>query len=160
MVDTLVLGGVERLPRDERRREPGALWLWWHGPEEMTPVLDTIRRFDLDRAFRFLKQTTGWIPPSGAPFRAGRPLELAGGGRLHAALRLARIRVADLRPPRERCYDEGRPTPVRVHGGVSSLLAQVSTPAKAPKPCGKSPGRPKGRLSGRAKRYPAINTAA
>jgi hypothetical protein len=29
-------------------------------------------------------------------------------------------------------------------------------PAKPPKPCGRSPSRPKGRLSGRAKRYPAI----
>src|SRR5215203_450942 len=88
--------------------------------------------------------------------RAGR----GGGGRLHTQLRLARARVADLRLPWERRYDAGRLTPVRVHRVVSSLLAELGTPAKAPKPCDRSPGRPKGRLSGRAKRYPAIKTAA
>jgi hypothetical protein len=49
---------------------------------------------------------------------------------------------------------------VRVHRVVSALLAELGTPAKPPKPCGRSPGRPKGRLSGRAKRYPAVKKAA
>ena len=40
------------------------------------------------------------------------------------------------------------------------LLVEVGTPARAPKPCGRSPGRPRGRLSGRAKRYPALKKAA
>jgi hypothetical protein len=39
-------------------------------------------------------------------------------------------------------------------------LPELSTPAKPPKPCGRSPGRPKGSLSGRAERYPAIRKAA
>jgi hypothetical protein len=73
----------------------------------------------------------------------------------YAQLRLARVRVADQRLPWERRYDWGRPTPVRVHRVVSALLAHIGMPANAPKPCGKSRGRPKGRLSGRAKRYPA-----
>jgi hypothetical protein len=51
---------------------------------------------------------------------------------------------SDLRLPWERRYDAGRLTPVRVHRVVSSLLVQKGTPAKAPKPCGRSPGRPKG----------------
>jgi hypothetical protein len=75
-------------------------------------------------------------------------------------LRLARARVADLRLPWMRRYDPGRLTPVRVHRVVSSLLAELGTLAKAPKLCGRSPGRPKGRLSGRAECYPAIKTAA
>ncbi|HVI70277.1 MAG TPA: hypothetical protein VM656_02175, partial [Pyrinomonadaceae bacterium] len=78
----------------------------------------------------------------------------------YTQLRLARACVADMRLPWERRYDRGRLTPVRVHRVVSSLLVEMGTPAKAPKPCGRSPGRPKGRLSGRAKRYPAIKTAA
>ena len=34
------------------------------------------------------------------------------------------------------------------------------TPASAPQPCGRSPGRPQGRRSGCATRYPALNKAA
>jgi WD40-like Beta Propeller Repeat len=63
----------------------------------------------------------------------------------YTQLRLAHERVADLRLPWERRYDAGRLTSVRVHRAVSSLLVELGTPAKAPNPCGRSPGRPKGR---------------
>src|SRR5215216_3586901 len=162
VVGTLILVEVERLPRGERRREPRVLWLWWHGEGE--PDLDLlrrsyVRRFDLEHTFRFLKQSMGWSTP-----RVRRPdqadrwtwLVLAA----FTQLRLARACVADMRLPWERRYDTGRLTPVRVHRVVSALLAHVGTPAKPPKPCGRSPGRPKGRLSGRAERYPAIKRAA
>jgi DDE superfamily endonuclease len=164
VVGTLILVEVERLPRGERRREPRVLWLWWHGPEGTTPDLDLIwrsyvRRFDLEHTFRFLKQSMGWTTPRVRhPEQADRWSWLVVAA--YTQLRLARTCVADLRLPWERRYEPGRLTPVRVHRVVSSLLAEMGTPAKAPKPCGRSPGRPKGRLSGRAKRYPAIKTAA
>jgi hypothetical protein len=49
-----------------------------------------VRRFDLEHTFRFLKQSMGWATPrvgdaEGTPPRAGRPMELAGRGGLHAA---------------------------------------------------------------------------
>ncbi len=75
-------------------------------------------------------------------------------------LRLARPCVEDRRLPWERHYDPGRLTPIRVHRVVSALLMELGTPARPPKPCGRSPGRPKGRLSGRAKRYPALKKTA
>jgi hypothetical protein len=75
-------------------------------------------------------------------------------------LRLAGGCVADRKLPWERRYDPGRLRPVRVHRTVSALLGHLGTPAKPPKPCGRSPGRPKGRLSGRAERYPAIKKSA
>jgi DDE superfamily endonuclease len=164
VVGTLILVEVERLPRGERRREPRVLWLWWHGPEGTAPDLDLlwrsyVRRFDLEHTLRFLKQSMGWTTPQVRhPEQADRWswLVLAA----YTQLRLARERVADQRLPWERRYDRGRLTPVRVHRVVSALLVQMGTPAKAPKPCGRSPGRPKGSLSGRAKRYPAIKTAA
>jgi DDE superfamily endonuclease len=164
VVGTLILVEVERLPRGERRREPRLLWLWWHGPEGTTPDLDLIwrayvRRFDLEHTLRFLKQDMGWTTPRVRhPEQADRWSWLVVAA--YTQLRLARSCVADLRLPWERRYDRGRLTPVRVHRVVSSLLVELGTPAKAPKPCGRSPGRPKGRLSGRAKRYPAIKTAA
>jgi hypothetical protein len=61
----------------------------------------------------------------------------------YTQLRLARACVADMRLPWERRYDTCRLTPVRVHRVVSSLLVELGTPAKAPKPCGRSPGGPK-----------------
>lgn len=161
---TLVLVEVERLPRGERRREPRVLWLWWHGPEKATPDLELIwrsyvRRFDLEHTFRFLKQTLGWITPRVRhPEQADRWTWLVVAA--FTQLRLARTCVADRRLPWERRYDTGRLTPVRVRRVVSALLAELGTPAKPPKPCGRSPGRPKGRLSGRAKRYPAIKKSA
>ena len=164
VVGTLILVEVERLPRGERRRKPRVLWLWWHGPEGTAPDLDLIwrsyvRRFDLEHTFRFLKQSMGWSTP-----RVRHPEQADLWSWLVVAaytqLRLARERVADLRLPWERRYDPGRLTPVRVHRVVSSLLAEMGTPAKPPKPCGRSPGRPKGRLSGRAKRYPALKSGA
>lgn len=165
VVGTLVLVEVARLPRGERRRKPRVLWLWWAGPEEIAPELKLIwhayvRRFDLEHTFRFLKQTFGWTSPRVRhPEQADRwPwLVLAA----FTQLRLARGCVADQRLPWERRYEASRLTPVRVRRGVLALLVEVGTPAKPPKPCGRSPGgRPKGRLSGRAKRHPAIKKGA
>ncbi len=160
---TLVLVEVERLPRGERRRDPRVLWLWWHGPDGTTPDLDLLwrayaRRFDLEHTFRFLKQTLGWTTPRMRhPEQADRWTWLVLAA--FTQLRLARACVADRRLPWERRYASGRLTPCRVHRAVSSILPQLGTPAKPPKPCGRSPGRPKGRLSGRAKRYPAVKKA-
>jgi hypothetical protein len=157
---TLILVEVERLPRGERRREPRVLWLWWHGPEGTAPDLNLlwrayVRRFDLEHTFRFLKQTLGWSAPRVRhPEQADRWTWLILAA--FAQLRLARGCVADRRLPWERRYDPGRLTPIRVHRAVSAFLGHLGTPAKPPKPCGRSPGRPKGRLSGRTKRYPAI----
>jgi hypothetical protein len=86
VVGTLVLVEVERLPRGESRREPRVLWLWWHGPEGTRPDLDLIwrsyiRRFDLEHTFRFLKQSIGMDDAEGSPPRAGRPVDVGGGGR-------------------------------------------------------------------------------
>ena len=159
---TLVLVEVERLPRGERRREPRVLWLWWHGPDE--PDLDLLwrayaRRFDLEHTFRFLKQTLGWSTPRlRHPEQAERWTWVVLAA--YTQLRLARPCVADRRLPWERRYAPDQLTPLRVRRGVLALLPELGTPAKPPKPCGRSPGRPKGRLSGRAKRYPALKKAA
>jgi hypothetical protein len=164
VVGTLVLVEVERLPRGESRRKPRVLWLWWHGPEGTTPELDLIwrsyvRRFDLEHTFRFFKQSMGWTTPRVRhPEQADRWTWLVVAA--YTQLRLARTCVADLRLPWERRYEAGRLTPTRVHRAVSALLVNLGTPAKAPKPRGRSPGRPKGRLSGPAERYPALKKSA
>ena len=79
---------------------------------------------------------------------------------LRSQLRLARAIVADARLPWERAQRPRRLTPTRVLRGFATLLAVVGTPAKPPKPCGRSPGRPKESRSEPAKRHPALKTAA
>jgi hypothetical protein len=161
---TLVLVEVGRLPRGERRRKPKKLWMWWHGPGGATPDLDLlwrayVRRFDLEHAFRFLKQTLGWTT-----LRVRHPEQADRWSWLvlvaYTQLRLLRPCVADRRLPWERRYTPAYLTPVRVRRGVLALLPELGTPTRPPKPCGRSPGRPRGRLSGRARRYPAIKNAA
>ena len=61
---TVVLVEVTKLPRQTRKAK--ALWLWFSGGDE--PDLDLlwrayVRRFDLEHAVRFLKQTLGWTAP-------------------------------------------------------------------------------------------------
>lgn len=157
---TLVRVEVERLPRPTR--PPRALWLWWRGPG--APDLDRlwrayVRRFDLEHTLRFCKQSLGWTTP-----RVRRPEQADRWTWLVVAayhqLRLARSWVADRRLPWERPLDPGKLTPCRVRRALSALLPMVGTPASAPKPCGRSPGRPKGSRSGRAARYPAVKKAA
>jgi hypothetical protein len=157
---TVVLVEVGKLPRQTRK--PKKLWLWWSGESEAN--LDLIwraycRRFDLEHTIRFMKQTLGWTTPRVRhPEQADRWTWLVLAA--HAQLRLARAIVADARQPWERPQRLRRLTPTRVLRGFATLLAVVGTPAKPPKPCGRSPGRPKGRRSGPAKRYPALKTAA
>ena len=118
-----------------------------------------MRRFDLEHTFRFLKQTLNWtLPRVRHPKQADRwtwIVVLA-----YTQLRLARAVVADQRLPWERYLPPGKLTPARVRRAFPSLLLRVGTPAGVPKPCGRSPGRPHGRRSGPATRYPAVHKAA
>jgi len=158
---TVILVEVDRLPRETRK--PKKLWLWYSGVSD-EPDLDFLwraytRRFDLEHAIRFLKQTLGWTAPRVRHSeQADKWTWLVFAA--YAQLRLARSCVADRRLPWERPQRHRRLTPCRVLRSFATLLPALGTPARAPKPCGRSPGRPKGRLSGRAKRYPAIKKSA
>jgi hypothetical protein len=157
---TLVRAEVARLPN--RPYRPKVLWLWWAGPG--TPDLDVlwrayVRRFDLEHTLRFVKQELGWTTPRVRhPEQADRWTWLVVAA--YTQLRLARRWVADRRLPWERPLEAAALTPYRVRRAVPSLLLTLGTLASAPKPCGRSPGRPKGRRSGRATRYPALKKTA
>jgi len=157
---TLIRVEVSRLP--SRSYQPQVLWLWWCGLG--TPDLSLIwrayvRRFDLEHTFRFLKQTLNWTSPRVRyPEQADRWTWLILVA--YTQLRLARQWVADHRLPWERHLPAQHLTPCRVRRVLSSCLLAFGTPAHIPKPCGRSPGRPKGQRSGRAPRYPALKKAA
>jgi hypothetical protein len=154
---TVIRVQVQRVPA--RTRPPKVLWLWWAGPEGVQLDLDLVwrayvRRFDLEHTVRFCKQALGWTTPRPRhPDQAGRWTWLVLAG--YTQLRLARAVAGDQRLPWERPRPQPRPSPYRVRRGFPRLLCALGSPAAAPKPCGCSPGRPKGRCSGPATRYPA-----
>ena len=80
----------------------------------------------------------------------------------YTQLRLARRAIDDVHLPWERPQRPARRalTPARVRQAFPELLAALGTPADAPKPWGRSPGRPLGARSGPARRYPACKKVA
>ena len=68
--------------------------------------------------------------------------------------------VADCRLPWERPLPAGRVTPCRVLRAFPALLPALGTLATTPNPCGRSPGRPTGRRSARAPRFPPVKKAS
>jgi hypothetical protein len=78
----------------------------------------------------------------------------------YTQLRLARQLTTDARLPWERPRPSGKLSPYRVRRGFPRLLCVLGSPASAPKPSGRSPGRPKGSRPGPAARYPAVKKPA
>jgi hypothetical protein len=159
---TILRVRVERIPA--RTRPPKVLWLWWAGPAGCALDLELawrayVRRFDCEHTIRFAKQTLGWTTPRlRHPAQAERWTWLVLAG--YTQLRLARHLVADQRLAWERPRPPGQLSPYRVRRGFPRLLCVLGSPARAPKPSGCSPGRPKGHRSGPAPRHPAIKKPA
>jgi hypothetical protein len=159
---TVVLVEVEHLPR--QTRIPKRLWLWWRGPG--TPDLAIlwrayVHRFDLEHTYRFCKQVLNWTTPRvRQPEQADRWTWLV--LLAYTQLRLARRAIDEVHLPWERPQRPTRRalTPARVRQAFPQLLVALGTPANAPKPCGRSPGRPLGARSGPAPRFPAVKKAA
>jgi hypothetical protein len=117
-----------------------------------------VSRFGLEHTFRFVKQTLNWtVPRLRYPEQADRRTWLV--ILAYTQLRLARSAVVDHRLPWEKPLADGKVTPYRVRRTFSPLLGFLPTLTNIPKLCGRSPGRPKGRLSGHAPRYPAVKRA-
>jgi hypothetical protein len=155
---TILRVQVQRIPA--RTRPPKVLWLWWAAPKGYTLDLELAwraytRRFDCEHTIRFCKQTLGWTTPRPRhPQQAERWTWLILAA--YTQLRLARGVVAEQRLPWERPRPQPRLSPYRVRRGFSRLLCAVGSPASAPKPAGRSPGRPHGSCTGPAVRHPAI----
>ena len=153
---TLLRVAVSRLPG--RTGAPQPLGLWWKGAGQ--PDLELlwrayVRRFDREHPFRFFKQPRLWTTPRlRTPEQADRWTWLV---RLaYTQVRLAQPLAADQRLPWEQPLPPAALTPGRVRRAFSAVPAQVGTPAHAAQPCGRSPGRPQGRRSPPAPRYPVV----
>jgi hypothetical protein len=159
---TILRVQVQRVPA--RTRPPKVLWLWWAGPDGWQLDLDLAwraytRRFDLEHTVRFCKQTLGWTTPRPRhPTQADRWTWLVLAA--YTQLRLARQLACDQRLPWERPRPPGKLSPYRVRRGFPRLLCALGSPAAAPNPSGRSPGRPEGHRSGPALRHPAVKKPA
>ncbi len=133
---------VERLPN--KKLPPRPLWLAWIGgplPADLSVLWRWyLRRFTVEHAFRFLKQTLGWttVRPRHAE-AADRWTWLIASACWQ--LWLARALVSDVRLPWEHPRADGLLTPGQVHRTFSGILVRMGTPARAPRTRGKSPGR-------------------
>jgi hypothetical protein len=120
-----------------------------------------VHRFDLEHTYRFCKQVLNWTTPRlRHPEQADRWTWLV--LLAYTQLRLARWAIDDVHLPWERPQRPARRTltPARVRQAFPQLLVALGTPADAPKPCGRSPGRPLAARSGPAPRHPAHKKAA
>jgi DDE superfamily endonuclease len=147
---------VERLPRPTKAPQP--LWFWWDGPTapDLAEVWQAYAaRFSIEHTFRFFKQTLQWTRPKlRSPNAADRWTWLLILAYVH--LRLARDAVAEVRLPWQPPLPPERRTPARVRRSFPHVLPHLGSPVGAPKPCGRSPGRPRGKRSLPATRFPAV----
>jgi hypothetical protein len=136
---------VERLPKMKQRPYP--LWLAWIGgplPDDLSAVWHWyLRRFTVEHAFRFFKQTLGWttVRPRDPQAADRWSWLMAGAG---WQLWLARAIVRSVRLPWEHARPDGLITPGQAQRQFAGILVRVGTPARAPRTRGKSPGRPVG----------------
>jgi hypothetical protein len=160
MRGTLLLVEGAQLPK--HTRVPKHLWVWWHAPERPNLPLvwrADVARFLLEHPFRLVKHVLKWTLPRGRhPEQADRWTWLV--VLASTQLRLARPLVSDSRFPWENPVAQGKLTPYRVRRAFPSLLGPLPVLTNVPNPWGRSPGRPKGRLSGPAPRSPAVKKAA
>jgi len=152
---------VEHLPR--REEPPAPLWLAWIGGAPPTDLLLLwrwyLRRFTVEHAFRFAKQNLGWttVRPR-SPEAADRWSWLVAA--VFWQLSLARAVVTDCRLPWERPLTAHQLSPGRVRRAFPGLLARLGSPARKPKPRGKSSGRQLGDKPGRRERHPVVRRTA
>jgi hypothetical protein len=136
---------LERLPNAKRPPQP--LWLAWIGsrlPSDLTRLwFWYARRFTVEHAFRFFKQSLGWTTI--------RPRRAEAADRwswLIAAacwqLWLARPLLTEVRLPWERSRPDAVVTPGQAQRHFTGILVRLGTPARAPHRRGKSPGRQPG----------------
>jgi hypothetical protein len=138
------------------KRDPREAWFWWRGGS--LPPLATLphlyaRRFGVEHGYKFDKQALLWAAPRlRTPAQMERWTDLVAA--VHNQLVLARPLAAIVHRPWEAV---ARPvTPQQVRRVMTRIIAQVGTPARPPRPRGKSPGRAPGAVVCPAPRHPVI----
>jgi len=145
----------------ERETPPKPLWLGFRPAPQRDCDLVTIwrwypRRWPIEPAIRFRKQALYWDKPRlQQAARCDRWTALV--DIAHWLLWLGRDLVADRPLPWQKSLAEL--TPGRVLQGFDSLFVLIDTPTRDPKPRGKSPGWPLGRLRSPPVRHQVVKRA-
>ena len=147
---------VVRPHASNTERDPRVSWLVWLGDEQedVTEIaLGYALRFGQEHGYRFDKQRLLWNEP-----RLRTPEQFERWSQIvaiaHNHLLLARDLVeVQLRPWESK---HRRMTLQQVRSGINKLLHQLGTPARPPKPRGKSKGRSVGAIVRKATRFPVV----
>jgi hypothetical protein len=141
------------------KRDPCESWFWWRGealppPATLPPLY--ARRFGIEHGYKLDKQALLWDAPrvrTPAQFERWTDLVAAAHNQLVLARPLAEIarRPWDAR--------SRAASPQQVRRAMGRIIALVGTPARPPRPRGKSPGRPTGTVVRRATRHPVLRKA-
>jgi hypothetical protein len=139
-----------------RRRDPRISWFVWKGQEEapLAQISPTYRlRYSQEHGYRLDKQVLLWDEPRlRTPEQTERWTQVVACA--HNQLVLARPLVESVYRPWE--HRRSVLTLTQVRRGMPSLLTQLPTPARAPQPRGKAPGRAKGFHPKAVGRHPVI----
>ncbi len=152
---------VEFLKEDGTPRYKRPIWLFWTGPEDVTPQ-DLCRmylwRFAIEHLFRFLKQHLGLNSNhSSNPESLQRWMWMA--ALAYWQLLLIRDKVTPNRPawhPRKKDGQDKPLTPAQVQRSAQTFLLQAGTPAANTRPAGKGRGRQKGYRPTPRKRFDIV----
>jgi hypothetical protein len=150
---------IVRAGAADTKRDPREAWFWWVGealpPRAALPPLSA-RRFGIEHGYKLDKQALLWDAPRvRTPEQFERWTDLVAAA--HTQLVLARPLAEIARRP----WDARRraASPQQVRRAMGRIIAQVGTPARPPRPRGKSPGRPFGAVVKRATRHPVLRKA-
>jgi len=140
---------VEFLKEDGTPRYKRPIWLFWTGPEDVTPqnlCRMYLWRFAIEHLFRFLKQHLGLNSHRSSNLESlQRWMWIA--ALAYWQLLLMRDTVTPNRPawhPRKKDGQDKPLTPAQVQRSAQTFLLQSGTPAATTRPAGKGRGRQKG----------------
>ncbi|MGH2412089.1 MAG: transposase [Chloroflexota bacterium] len=139
------------------KRDPHDTWFWWLGGQALLPLADLARlyprRFGIEHGYTFDIGDLLWTAPHlHTPTQMEHWTDMVRA--VHNEIGLARDLVRAQRLPWEATT---RPlTPRQVRRALGRIIVQVGTPAAAPRPRGKSPGRAHGAVIPPAPRHPVI----
>ena len=151
---------VVRHGASDRRRDPRISWFVWKSPEPapLAQISPTYRlRYSQEHGYRLDKQVLLWDEPrlhtAEQTERWTQVLACA-----HNQLVLARPLVTGIYRPWE--HRRSILTLTQVRRAMPTLLMQLGTPARAPQPRGKAPGRARGFHPKVAVRHPVIRKSS
>lgn len=147
---------VERIDSNKKGLLQKPLWLVFIG-KKMPSIekiwLKYLRRFAVDHWYRFIKQRLHWtLPALSTPHQCERWSNLM--PLMTWELWLAKDIVKEHRLPWQK--SQKNLTPGRVAQSMLELLVEIGTPARPPKPRGKSTGWKPGKKRRKRTRYPVV----